>query len=39
LQWKQIGSVDLKNVKVYAVDSFGNKHLVSVPQGERLPTP
>jgi hypothetical protein len=39
LQWKQIGSVDLKNVKAYAVDSFGNKHLVSVPQGERLPTP
>jgi hypothetical protein len=39
LQWKQIGRVDLKTVKVYAVDSSGNKHLISVSQGESLPTP
>lgn len=39
LQWKQIGRVDLKNVIVYAVDSFGNKHSISVAQGESLPTP
>ncbi len=38
-QWKQIGRVDLTNIKVYAVDSFGIKHLISVPPGEGLPTP
>jgi hypothetical protein len=38
-QWKQIGRVELKNVKVYAVDSFGAQHLISVPPGESLPTP
>ena len=38
-QWKQIGRVELKNMKVYAIDSFGGKHLLSVPPAETLPTP
>jgi hypothetical protein len=38
-QWKQLGRVDLKEVKVLVVDSLGYKHSISVPAGESLPTP